>query len=290
MKRTNLPPVPSLATRPKVTCEILPSALAKWDSDLRASSETPDSIDIYGVIGEDVWTGGGTTPKSISAALKAARGRDVQVNINSPGGDMFDGLAIYGQLREYPGSVNVRVLGVAASAASIVAMAADHMEIARAGFLMIHNAHVLAAGNRHDFAAMAVLMAPFDAAMASVYAARTGDTVEAVGEIMDAETWIGGQAALDGGFADSLLSSDATEIVEGGGRQARANVARQIEAALVKQGFTRSQSRAMLHQHKAGLCDADPTGDPGMRDAVVVSAELQDNFFRELSHAFTRNP
>ncbi|MFT2622165.1 head maturation protease, ClpP-related, partial [Escherichia coli] len=74
---------------------------------------------------------------------------------NSPGGDMFEGLAIYNLLREHEGEVNVKVLGLAASAGSVIAMAGDTVQIARAGFLMIHNAWVVAMGNRNDLRELA---------------------------------------------------------------------------------------------------------------------------------------
>ncbi|MBN0106041.1 Clp protease ClpP, partial [Pseudomonas aeruginosa] len=93
----------------------------------------------YEPIGYDWWTGEGVTAKRIAGALRAIGGDvDVTVNINSPGGDVFEGLAIYNLLREHKGKVTVRVLGLAASAASFIAMAADEVKIARAGFLMIH--------------------------------------------------------------------------------------------------------------------------------------------------------
>ncbi|WP_367672858.1 Clp protease ClpP, partial [Serratia symbiotica] len=81
---------------------------------------------------------------------------------------------IYNLLREYPGKVTVKVLGLAASGASIIAMAGDEIQIGRGAFLMIHNCWVVAVGNRHDFAAMAENMAPFDNAMADIYSARSG--------------------------------------------------------------------------------------------------------------------
>lgn len=87
--------------------------------------------------------------------------------------------------------MTIKVLGMAASAASIIAMAGDEVQVARAGFLMIHNAWTLAAGNRHDFREFADYLEPFDAAMADVYVARTGLDAKTVATMMDGETWIG---------------------------------------------------------------------------------------------------
>nr|WP_309137759.1 head maturation protease, ClpP-related [Pseudomonas sp. L13] len=129
--------------------------------------------------------------------------------MNSPGGDMFEGLAIYNLLRDYSGKVAIKVLGLAASAASIVAMAGDEVRIARAGFLNIHNCWVVAMGNRYDLMEMAERLTPFDQAMADIYAARTGSSQDAMQQLMNADNWIAGRAAVEQGFADDLLASDA---------------------------------------------------------------------------------
>lgn len=83
--------------------------------------------------------GEGVTAKRISAALRAIGEQDIVVNLNSPGGDMFEGLAIYNLLRAHSGKVTVNILGIAASAASIIAMAGDEIKMGRGAFLMIHN-------------------------------------------------------------------------------------------------------------------------------------------------------
>src|SRR5690606_26247503 len=133
----------------------------------------------------------------VAAALRAMGAGPVTVNVNSPGGDMFEGLAIYNLLREHEGEVTVKVLGLAASAASIIAMAGDTVQIARAGFLMIHNCWVVAQGNRHDLREYAEMMEPFDAAMADIYSARTGLDATEVQKQLDAESWINGSAAIE---------------------------------------------------------------------------------------------
>src|SRR6185436_2438068 len=130
----------------------VPQALERWAPDLMAAAASEEStISVLDPIGVDPWTGEGVTAKRIAAALRSiGADKDVVVNINSPGGDLFEGMAIYNLLREHQGKVTVKVLGVAASAASIVAMAGDEIQIARAGFLMIHNTWVIAMGNRND--------------------------------------------------------------------------------------------------------------------------------------------
>ena len=98
--------------------------LAKWaESPQAAEADDPNTVSIYDVIGEDWWTGGGFTAKRMSAALRSLGKGPVTVAINSPGGDMFEGIAMYSMLREHPGEVTIKVMGLAASAASIIAMA-----------------------------------------------------------------------------------------------------------------------------------------------------------------------
>ena len=194
-------------------CEIKPLALKRWNPGIRAASEDEHSISIYDAIGLDPWSGEGVTTKRIAAALRSVNGADVTVNINSPGGDMFEGLAIYNLLRDYSGMVTVKVLGLAASAASIIAMAGDEIRIARAGFLNIHNCWVVALGNRQDLLEVASRLEPFDQAMAEIYASRTQSQLSAMQQLMDADTWLNGSAAVEQGFCDDLLKSD--EVVHG---------------------------------------------------------------------------
>lgn len=194
-------------------CEIKPLALKRWNPGIRAASEEEHSISIYDAIGQDPWSGEGVTTKRIAAALRSVNGADVTVNINSPGGDMFEGLAIYNLLRDYSGKVTVKVLGLAASAASIIAMAGDEIRIARAGFLNIHNCWVVALGNRQDLLEVASRLEPFDQAMAEIYASRTQSQLISMQQLMDADTWLNGSAAVEQGFCDGLLKSD--EVVHG---------------------------------------------------------------------------
>lgn len=136
MSKRNLLPVANFNAKEKGG--VSPLAFDRWNPAIKASDENDNTIGIYDPIGYDYWDDSGVTAKRISAALRSLDGADVVVNINSPGGDVFEGLAIYNLLREYKGHVTVRVLGVAASAASFIAMAADEIQIARAGFFMIH--------------------------------------------------------------------------------------------------------------------------------------------------------
>lgn len=249
-------------------------AVGKWDAAVRGSAGD-DTITIYDMIGSDGWTEG-VTAKRIGAALRSIGSRDVTVSVNSPGGDFFEGLAIYNLLREHPHKVTVKVVGLAASAASVIAMAGDEIQVARSGFLMIHNAWSVVVGNRHDLRGAADVMDQFDASMAELYAQASGVTVAEAAALMDAETWMTGQAALDAGFATGLLAAD--EVVA---EQDQANAAlvakRRIDSMLAKQGMPRSERRALLEQMR-GTHDAAPstTRDagadlvPGLLSAIAT--------------------
>lgn len=254
MKRKGLPKAMNNRPSAEVRFDISDSALKRWDSTIKAAaSDESNTINIFGVIGEDFWTGDGWTAKRVSGLLRyIGADQDVVVNINSPGGDMFEGLAIYNLLREHRGKVTTQVLGVAASAASVVAVGGDEVKIARAGFFMIHNAWAMIAGNRHQLREFADTLEPFDKAMSDIYSARTGSDIEEMAELMDNESWIGGSDAVDQGFADSLLASD--EVGHDKGESASA--AAQLDRALAKSGMPRSERRRLLNQVKVNTPSA----------------------------------
>jgi len=280
MSLRKLPGAPVGRPQSAVGMHIAPLALERWDSGVRAADDGERSIGIYDVIGYDYWTGEGVTAKRVAGALRALGKGPVTVNVNSPGGDLFEGLAIYSLLREHEGEVTVRVLGLAASAASVVAMAGDTVQIARAGFLMVHNAWVLMAGNRHDFRDTADTMEPFDAAMADIYAARTGGDVKAMAKLMDAETWIGGSSAVDQGFADQLLPSDQVGADKA---SARVVAVRRMEMALRASGMPKSDAVRLISEFKTSLRVGGSAGDPGatgggepadLSEAAAIAASL----------------
>ncbi|EGO8462006.1 Clp protease ClpP [Escherichia coli] len=253
------------------------AALERWNGSIRAARDSDNSISIFDVIGADYW-GDGVTASRIAGALRSLNGADVTVNINSPGGDMFEGLAIYNLLREYEGKVTVKVLGLAASAASIIAMAGDEVQIGRGAFLMIHNCWVYAMGNRHDLAQIAADMAPFDKAMSDIYQARSGLDADTVDKMMDGETYIGGSEAVEKGFADSLLSAD--EIADDD--ESPAAAIRKLDALLAKANTPRSERRKLLKALSGSTpgAAASPDGTPS---AATIHKETIDRLEAALS-------
>lgn len=161
-------PTFELARPNGVKFDLSPKALAHWDVGVQAKAGDA-VITILDPIGED-FLGNGVTAKRIAGALRAIGDKPVTVQINSPGGDFFEGLAIYNTLAQHTKPITVEVLGLAASAASVIAMAGDRIEMAKAAFLMIHNTQWVSIGDRHMMAETAAVMEKFDAVAAQLYA------------------------------------------------------------------------------------------------------------------------
>ena len=279
----------SLKPLPKIQCkapvdsirwDISADAMTRWDASISARSDDT-TITIYDYIGDDGWSDSGVTAKRISAALRSIGEREVTVSINSPGGDFFEGLAIYNLLREHPHKVTVKVVGLAASAASIIAMAGDEIQVAKSGFLMIHNAWAYVAGNKKAMLGAADILDGFDKSMADIYATVTDEDIKKISEMMDSETWMTGQGAVDHGFATGLLPSD--EVVEGDGDRGAVAAVRKIDNILAKQGMRRAERKDLLNQIKGGTPGAAATVMPGA-DLLVEIANRVEKSINEATH------
>jgi ATP-dependent Clp protease, protease subunit len=236
-------------------------ALEQWAArPLAADSNDDASISVYDVIGEDYWSGGGFTAKRMAGALRSIGARAVTVNINSPGGDMFEGLAIYNLLADHPAEVNVRIMGLAASAASVIAMAGDTIEMGLGSFLMIHNSWGGVIGNQHDMREAADLFAQFDSAMADIYVHRSGAKKADVEKWMDDETFMSAADAVAKGLATGTFAAPAADTATG---QARSELTakRRLDALLARQGMARSERRKLLRE-ATGTRDAADTDTP----------------------------
>ncbi len=248
-----------------VSALLKPDVFDHWNAGVRAATnETAQNvITIYDVIGDDPWSGGGVTVNRIDAALRKIGNQDVEVHINSPGGDVFEGIAIYNRLQEHPANIQVKIMGLAAYAASIIAMAGNEILIGAASFFMIHNTWVVAIGDRNDMAETAQFLKPFDDALAGVYASRSGMDQAKIARMMDAETYISGPQAVEMGMADGLLSADQMKEDEQAAAQARtANVIRATEYDLVRSGHSRASARKRINEIK-GTLGAAPEATPG---------------------------
>lgn len=236
--------------------------LAKWDKNIVAEKkEDIATIDIFDIIGSD-WFGDGFTAKRMSAALRSiGSDKDVVVNINSPGGDVFEAATIYNLLAQHEGEVTVNVLGLAASAASVIAMSGDKINISKIGFLMIHNAWSCVCGNKADMRSAADALEKFDKSILTTYSARSSVDEKKIAKMMNDETWIGADDALEYGFADEIIEAKKGKP-EDAEKQTKAQAKRTIEMALAGNGFSRKERKEIFQ--KAGMRDAT---EPVQRDA-----------------------
>lgn len=251
------PPVNLTLPSGSWTSSVTPKALQMFNPSIRAESAADNVIQILGTIGEDYWSNEAVTVKSVSDRLAAIGSGDVEVHINSPGGDVFQGVGIYNVLRQYAGKVTVKVLGMAASAASIIAMAGDEILMGQSTFLMIHNAWVYGAGNKEEFRRLADYLEPFDAALCDVYVTRSSQPADSITAMMDAETWLDASKSIALGFATGTMTDPLAKVDGAAATKASSLAARKIEAALMQNnGCSRSEARALIKALKAGTQDA----------------------------------
>ena len=170
-------------------------------------------LNIYDAIGAD-WQGGGVTPQQVAQSIAEAGEIDqIDVHINSPGGVAFDGVAIYNQLVNFPGVVNVFVDGLAASAASIIAMAGQQRVVNKGGVIMIHNASAVTMGTKETHAKQVAVLDKLDRQIAKIYSRTTGNDPDQMLEMMKDETWMDCDDALVGNFATHVAPAQAEACV-----------------------------------------------------------------------------
>lgn len=273
MSKRKLPSIQKVTVNEAYAFQAPLTALDRWNAALRPTEAfSGNVIEILDIIGEDFFTGDGVTAKRVNDKLKNMTG-PVTVLINSPGGIVEEGLTIFELLREYPDTVNVKVLGMAASIASIVAMAGDSIEVAKAGFFMVHNAATIAVGTRFEMAKAFDWLEMVDEQMRDVYAARSGLSADKIASMMDRETFMKGADAVKNGFADAFLPSDqvsewATAIVQ------RKSAVNRIEALMARAGCTSAQRRKLFAELKTGMPGAADDAKPGAGVSEDLRASL----------------
>jgi ATP-dependent protease ClpP protease subunit len=172
------------------------------------NATAPDEAEV--MLYDEVGGWYGATADQFIADLRGITAPNLRVRINSPGGSVFEGIAIANALRSHPGNVTIQVDSVAASIASVIAMAGDRIEMAPNSMLMIHDASGVCLGNASDMEEMAQLLALISDNIADAYAARAGGTREDWRELMRAETWYLPDAAVEAGLADEALATPKT--------------------------------------------------------------------------------
>jgi ATP-dependent Clp endopeptidase proteolytic subunit ClpP len=167
-----------------------------------ASADQPATLSIYDEIG--FW---GVQAKDFIGDLRAVTSKVINVEINSPGGDVFAGLAIYNALKSSGKEIVVKVMGVAASAASLIAMAGDKIVMPKNTFMMVHNPWSFASGNAEDLRGTADTLDKIGASLQATYAARTGQTEDKIKELLSKDTWLTADESLELGFATEVVDA-----------------------------------------------------------------------------------
>ncbi len=162
---------------------------------------------LEGPIDSESFWGDEITPKMFRDELYAEEG-DITLWVNSPGGNVFAAAEIYTMLRDYPGSVTVRIASIAASAASVVAMAGNLVQISPTGMLMVHDPSTIAMGNARDMEKAITTLNEVKESIINAYAFKTGLTRNRISKLMSDETWLNAKKAVELGFADEILFED----------------------------------------------------------------------------------
>lgn len=157
-----------------------------------------------GAIAEESWLGDEVTPKQFKSELISGEG-DVSIWINSPGGDVFAASQIYNMLMDYKGKVTVKIDGIAASAASVIAMAGGDVYMSPVSMLMIHNPMTIAIGDTGEMAKAIAMLDEVKESIINAYELKTGLTRAKISHLMDAESWFNAKKAVELGFADNIL-------------------------------------------------------------------------------------
>ena len=182
-----------------------------------AYDETPEGapavLRLEGPIDTETWWGDEVTPDYFRQELEAHPG-DIEVYINSPGGDVIAASMIYTMLMEHKGRVTVKIEGIAASAASIVAMAGTTVRMAPTAYMMIHNASSIAWGNKHEMAHEAAVLDEIDRGIRDAYRLKTGLRDGRIEQLMEDETWMSARTCIELGFADGYIGADPEEPEE----------------------------------------------------------------------------
>lgn len=164
-----------------------------------------------GAIAEETWLGDEVTPKQFKSELFSGDG-DITIWINSPGGDVFAASQIYNMLMEYKGKVTVKIDGIAASAASVIAMAGGAVLISPTGLFMIHNPMTVAIGDTVEMEKAISMLSEVKEAIINAYELKTGLSRTKLSHLMDAESWFNAKKAVELGFADAIMFESKEEM------------------------------------------------------------------------------
>jgi ATP-dependent Clp protease, protease subunit len=239
---------------------------------------------IYEEIGEDFWSGGGITAKGFQKELSDIKASQIDLHINSPGGLVFDGITIFNLLKQHPANVTTYIDGLAASIASVIALAGDRVIMAENALFMIHKASGMVYGNSDDMRDFAEKLDKVNSSIATTYISKTKKAEKEIDNLMSAETWLTADEALEMGFVDEVAGEiDMAACAKFIPIMAKAGfkhipkdiadkksvpTAREAEKALRDVGFNQKQAKAILSE---GLKDSQRDVDQPLSDPPPVT-------------------
>jgi ATP-dependent Clp endopeptidase proteolytic subunit ClpP len=249
-----------------------------------ANKADKSEIWIYEEIGEDWLTGEGITAKSFQKELAGIKSAQIDLHINSPGGLVFDGITIYNLLKQHPANVTTYIDGLAASIASVIALAGNHVVMAENALFMLHNPFGLVVGNANEMRDMADKLDKVGGSIATTYISKTGKTPDEIKTMMDSETWLTADEALEANLVDEISGeADMAACAKFVPAMQKAKfqhiperivakekpTAKDAEKALRDAGYSRKQAKEILAKGYPGdLRDVDDLElTPVLRDA-----------------------
>ncbi len=234
--------------------------------------------------------------------LKAIKNKEILLRLNTPGGNVFDGIAIANSLKSHPAKVIAQIDGIAASIGSIIALAGDEINIADSGFMMIHKAQGLSIGNSDAMRKIAETLDKIDGTFSKVYADKTGLTQKETLGLMGDETWFTGQEAVDIGLADSVIDGGDEEalfdlskfknVPDGLNgkpeKQIEAEEKRDVEKVLREVGFSQKEAKVIASSGADGLKELQQR-DAVDGEKVAVTDTLNKFSVETLTQKFKRS-
>ena len=260
---------------------------------------------IYESIGEDFWSGGGVTAKKFQEELAAIKSKQIELHINSPGGQVFEGVTIYNLLKQHEASITTYIDGLAASIASVIALAGDKVVMAANALFMIHNPSGMVLGTSADMRKMADVLDKIRSTMSGVYSGKSGLNEDEINKLLDDETWMTADEAKLAGFVDEIAEemdlaacakfipvmakAGFKHIPKQINASATVPTAKDAEKSLRDAGFSRKQAKAILSEGFKGYQrDADAPEAP--RDAAPVQPAKKDRIADLLTRAEVAAP
>ena len=207
---------------------------------VRDSDTGERTLVLNGTIAEESWFGDEVTPGIFRDELMKCDG-DITVWINSPGGDVFAAAQIYNILMDYKGNVTVRIDGIAASAATMVAMAGTTVEMSPVGMMMVHNPSTAVIGNTKEMQAAIQMLDEVKENIINAYELKTNLPRQQLSDLMDAESWMNAKKAVELGFADKILFANEDEEKKSAGIEAMLFSRRAVTNSLLDKIKAQSQ-------------------------------------------------